>query len=138
LQEPESAAAGNPDNVSWNENGWTIWSSRSNRTVVHQLGQHRLRSGPRWYPGGQALPLNIGWHAPPGPRQNPRPHPSATLITELFAAPAGAGVTAALAAVARPNTNALPKKSVRIILYPFLLGLSRYDLPTGPENQRRP
>jgi hypothetical protein len=104
--------------------------------LIDQFGQHRLRSGPRWYPGGQALPSNIGWHAPPGPRQKPRPHPSATLITGLLEMPTGAGVTAALAAVARPNANAVPTRIVRIILYLFfLLELSCNDSPNRPENQ---
>jgi hypothetical protein len=58
------------------------------------------------------------------------------LITELFGTPTGAGVTAALAAVVRPNARAVPIRKVRIILYLLLLELSRNDSPNGPENQR--
>jgi hypothetical protein len=77
--------------------------------------------------------LNIGWHLPSGPRQNPGPHPSATLITKLLALPTRAGVTAALAAVARPKTNETTRKVVLIILYSSLLRLNRNDLPIGSE-----
>ena len=86
----------------------------------NQFGQHFFLSGPRWYPGGQALPSNIGWHLPPGPRHHPAPHPSATLITELSALPIGAGVTAALATVARPKANAVLKKTVLIMRSSFI------------------
>jgi hypothetical protein len=86
-------------------------------TLGNQFGQQRLRSGPTWYPGGQALPSNIGWHLPPGPRHQPGPQPSATLIIELLAAPAGASITAAFAGFARPIASAAPTKIVRIILY---------------------
>jgi hypothetical protein len=97
-----------------------------------------------WYPGGQALPSNIGWHFPPGPRQNPGPHPSATLITKLLALPAGTGVTAALATVATPKANATPKKAVLIILYSSCLDetgtihrLGRKPTATAPFGARR-
>jgi hypothetical protein len=117
------------------KNGWAENDPAAGLSSVNQLGQHFLRSGPRWYPGGQALPSYIGWHAPPGPRQKPRPQPSATLITELLETPTGAGVTAALAAVQRPNAKAAPKRIVRIILYLPLLEISRNDLPNVPENR---
>jgi hypothetical protein len=113
------------------------WPSLS-FSSINQLGQHFLRSGPRWYPGGQALPSYIGWHAPPGPRQKPRPQPSATLTTGVLETPTGAGVTAALAAVERPSAKAVPKKIVRIILYLPLLEISRNDSPNGSENQAGP
>jgi hypothetical protein len=86
----------------------------------NQFGQHLFLSGPRWYPGGQALPSNIGWHLPPGPRHHPAPHPSATLITELLALPTAAGVTAALATVARPKAKAVPKMTVLIMRSSFI------------------
>jgi hypothetical protein len=42
------------------------------------------------------------------------------LITELLALPTGAGVTAALATVARPKANAVPKKTVLIMRSSFM------------------
>jgi hypothetical protein len=43
------------------------------------------------------------------------------LITELLETPNGAGVTAALAAVVRPNASVVPIRKVRIILYLLVL-----------------
>jgi hypothetical protein len=60
------------------------------------------------------------------------------LITGLAETPTGTGVTAAPAAVARPNTSAELIKIVRIIRVPLLLELSRNDLPIEPENHPRP
>jgi hypothetical protein len=57
------------------------------------------------------------------------------LTTGVLETPTGAGVTAALAAAERPNTKAVPKKIVRIILYLPLLDISRNDSPNGSENQ---
>jgi hypothetical protein len=76
---------------------------------------------------------------PPGPRQNPRPHPSATGITELLEMPTGPGVTAALAAVARPAASAAPIRIVRIILCSsFMLGLNRDDFTDRTGKSARP
>ena len=85
----------------------------------NQLGQHFLPSGPRWYPGGQARPMAIGWQRPAGPRQNPGPHPSATLTVKLLALPIGLATMPALAAVARPKASAALKAIVRIIICSF-------------------
>ena len=59
--------------------------------------------------------MTIGWQRPPGPRQNPRPQPSATLIVKSELTPTGAGRMAALDAVAKLNANAAPRAIVRII-----------------------
>jgi hypothetical protein len=55
----------------------------------------------------------IGWHAPPGPRQNPGPHPSATRTIPVSPPPTCAGRKAALAVVATPSSNEELKKMVR-------------------------
>jgi hypothetical protein len=81
-----------------------------------QFGQHLLRFGPRWYPGGHARPLNIGWQRPPGPRHHPGPHPSATVTTMVSVLPLSTGVTAALPAVAKLKANAAPKYVALIIM----------------------
>jgi hypothetical protein len=81
-----------------------------------QLGQHLLPSGPRWYPRGQARPTAIGWQRPPGPRQNPGPQPSATLMIKLWLLPIGAVAMPALAAVAKPSTSAVLNMIDRIIM----------------------
>jgi hypothetical protein len=55
------------------------------------------------------------------------------LTTGLLEIPGGAGVTAALAAVARPSARAVPIRKVRIILYLLLVERDPNDLPDRPE-----
>src|SRR5205807_5259150 len=84
--------------------------------TAQRLGQQRLPFGPRWNPGGQARPTAKGWQWPPGPRHLPGPHPSAILVIALSVLPIGAGMTLALAAVARPTANAALKTIVFIMV----------------------
>jgi len=59
------------------------------------------------------------------------------LITELLETPNGAGVTAALAAVVRPNARVVPIRKVRIILYLLVcLNQAATIFPKGRENQQ--
>ena len=84
-----------------------------------QLGQQRRPSAPRWYPRGHARPAANGWQRPPGPRQNPGPHPSATLIIALSGVASGAGLTAALTAVVTPKANVTVKNIALMVMLVF-------------------
>jgi|SRR5665213_376217 len=57
----------------------------------------------------------MGWQRPPGPRQNPGPHPSATLMARPEFGPTCTGMIAAFAVTAKPNASAAPRIIVRIM-----------------------
>jgi hypothetical protein len=76
----------------------------------------------------------MGWQWPCGPRQNPGPHPSATFTIAAPALPTGAGVTAALLAVASAKASAAPKTIVFIIISrsPWIEPVADCSTPIAP------